>query len=116
VSWAADRAAYNLRQLRLAARAIDDYCESPRSLADLGALVQTLEALEAVLESPDERWATRFSDDILGLETVYATRLDRGGELDDEGARVVGDAIVTLRRLVQSGVEANGPLEDSPPL
>jgi hypothetical protein len=104
--WRGDEAEYNLRQLRLATQALDGYLESRRTLVDVGRLVPSLEALEAAMESPDEEWRARFHDDLLTLETVYAVRLDRGGDLDDEDASLVDEAVGHLRTLVASAIES----------
>ena len=72
MTWTGSHAEYNIRQMRLAKRALGEYLGSARSLVDLGRLVATLDALEAAMESPDERWLPRFHEQVLGLETVYA--------------------------------------------
>jgi hypothetical protein len=38
--------------------------------------------------------------------TVYAVRLDRGGELDDEETPLVEDAVGRLRNVVASAVDS----------
>jgi hypothetical protein len=115
MTWARDPAAYNLRQLGLALGAIDEYAAGTQALADLGRLVSTLEALSAALEAPDEQWAESFDDEIFGLETVYAVRLDRGGELTDHDTHIIDETIEKLRGLVRLGIEANQALESEAP-
>jgi hypothetical protein len=110
VIWGLDRAEYNLRQLSLARRAIDGYVESDRSLRDLGSLIETLEALGAALESPDVEWLDRFEDEMLTLETVYAVRLDRGGELTDQDKSLLTEPIDRLQPLVDSAIASNEAL------
>jgi hypothetical protein len=105
-SWKTHQADYNLRQLQLARRELDAYVQSGHRVADLGRLVASLDALGAALESPDERWLGLFQEQVLALETVYAVRLDRGGELDDDDARIVDEALDELRSLIGSAIDS----------
>jgi hypothetical protein len=43
---------------------------------------------------------------VLSLETVYAVRLDRGGELDDDDARIVDEQLDELRSLIGSAIDS----------
>ena len=107
MSGATDRAEYNLRQLRLADDAIRKYSESGRSLADLRRLVGALDALDAAMELPDERWAKHFGDAVFGLEQIYAVRVDRGGDLDAHDVEIVAETIDRLLELVGAAIAAN---------
>jgi hypothetical protein len=104
--WRRAEADYNLRQLRLARSAVDDFLDSERRVRDLGDLVQMIDGIRSVLESPDEEWQDRLEDQYLTLETDYALHLDRREkELEPESARRIEDAVRTLQGLVASASE-----------
>jgi hypothetical protein len=71
-TWSESDADYDVRQLRLMLRALGEYLDSGRRVADLGRLVASLDALGSALESPDRQWLTKFEDKLLTLESVYA--------------------------------------------
>ena|SRR5438128_9253946 len=105
--WGRAEADYNLRQLRLAKSALDDYLASETRVGDLGDLVATLDGLNAALESPDEEWRDQLEDQLLTLESAYAVHLDRGArELAPEAAQRIAKAVATLESMITSAVPA----------
>jgi hypothetical protein len=105
--WGPAEADYNLRQLRLAGKALDDYLAGDRRVGDLGNLVATLDGLNAALEAPDGEWQDQLEKELVGLEAAYAVHLDRGvKELEPESAHRIEATVGTLRGLVTSASEA----------
>lgn len=93
---AADR--HHLQQMKAALTL------SVHDLDGVGRLVSTLESLVALLERPDESWRRRFDEEWGMLEEVLAVTLDRGTSLDQQGKRLVGEAIAGLQRLVEDAL------------
>jgi hypothetical protein len=104
--WRPAEADYNLRQLRLAGSALAEYLASDRRVGDLGALVGTLDGLNAALEAPDGEWQDQLENELVRLESTYAVHLDRGvKELEPESAQRIEAAVGTLQGSVASASE-----------
>jgi hypothetical protein len=94
---------YDLVQLRRVHEALLAYRYGRKTTAALGALVGTLEGLNAALESPPELWAEQFDAQFTTLETVYALRREaRAPDLEPDQAALVEEAVATLSSIVAS--------------
>jgi hypothetical protein len=104
-AWKPAEADYNLRQLRLAASALDGFLGGEQRVRDLGHLVGTLDGIKAALESPDDDWLDRLEDLLLTLESAYAVHLDRREpEIEADSARRVEEAVRTGQSMIASAI------------
>lgn len=82
------------------------------SVESLGRLISELESLCVLLETPTSSWRDSFQEQWGTLEEVFAVMLDRDAStMDDEGAKLVADAVMRLEILVN---DALGGLPSEP--
>jgi hypothetical protein len=77
------------------------------SIESLGRVISELESLYLLLETPPDSWKRSFQEQWGTLEEVFAVTLDRGAPtLDNECDKLVADALVHLRSLVDEALGA----------
>ena len=90
---------YDQRQYQFMANLLDGF---EKHLLSLSRLINDLEGLLEVLQSPEETWKEAFRNEWGTLEVVYAVALDRGENvLSPEGTKVVAEAIKNMNQLLK---------------
>jgi hypothetical protein len=98
--------AYDQRQYKLMLDSIRNFQDGDGvSLSALQVLINRLDALYAVLNRKPDDWSHSFQPYVNTLDELLGVLLDRGKTaLDEEGKRIVIEAMQKIIRLVQSQI------------